>query len=774
MKVTFTHPENRTWRAFLVISIYIATWILLCYAPGTPTVISGVSLWYPPAGMSFALFLGCGWRLLPIPFIASLIAGLSLWSWDHWPYYLLSNATPPLIYASAAGILRQHAKNRWSFNSPQRITAFFAVTTVAALLSALFGTWTLIVADMIEPAHILKAITDGWISDLIGIITFTPVLFIFAVPMAIRFINGHPKILSRPPTQDEESYPDRPIIYLQIIVSLLMFTLVYWLPPQLSQLTLSINHNYPFAFLFLLLPLIWIANTGGIRGASTGIFLYELSIVLMVMLSDQGAQALEYQLVMIILASTGLLMGSLVQMRFASISLYRDLAKISNDLLWEFDTAGRLTGASGGIARGLIIEELIGTQWRNYIVTEEKRQDFEAIQTSVKQRQSFHNCVLFIRLPNQKKIWTMNSGLPSFEENGSFRGYRGTTSDISQFREAETLIHEYNKLLESQVAERTNDLTKSNEELIASEKRFRALSSAAPVGIFEADSQGECTFVNEYWCELTGLTFSKATHIRLIEIIHPDDREWVIQRWRDWIAIREKEPSQLVSNKLSLEYRVQRPDGRTLWVLANSVVLRDRTNQIKGYINAITDITETKRKEERTWRLANFDSLTKLPNRNLFFDRLQQTLQNARRKQGNIGLLLIDLDGFKQVNDTLGHNMGDKLLQQVAERLRHCLRASDTAARMGGDEFTVILQEPYNVNDAVTVAKKIVSAIQKPFSLDKERINVSASIGVVVRPAISCRIDDLVKMADDAMYMAKRGGKNCFHAFDDFSSQKEL
>lgn len=172
---------------------------------------------------------------------------------------------------------------------------------------------------------------------------------------------------------------------------------------------------------------------------------------------------------------------------------------------------------------------------------------------------------------------------------------------------------------------------------------------------------------------------------------------------------------------------------------------------------------ERKQMHERLQHMAQYDQLTHLPNRQLFLDRLKTALARARRDQTLLSLLFIDLDRFKHVNDTLGHAMGDLLLQRVAQRLLECVRASDTVARLGGDEFVVLLEGGHAREHATTAAEKILAAFGKDFDLEGERLQVLPSIGVAIYPEHGCEEHHLLCQADEAMYVSKRGGGNRVH-----------
>ncbi len=164
---------------------------------------------------------------------------------------------------------------------------------------------------------------------------------------------------------------------------------------------------------------------------------------------------------------------------------------------------------------------------------------------------------------------------------------------------------------------------------------------------------------------------------------------------------------------------------------------------------------ERKSAEARLARLAHYDALTNVPNRILFRDRLGRALERARRSQQTVALFFIDLDGFKQVNDTLGHEAGDELIRTVAERLSHCMRKSDSVARIGGDEFTVILEDVATTSDIVNVARKAIDVISRPVTLGTQQVFVGASIGIAVYPEAGDTVDALLQHADMAMYQAK-------------------
>ncbi len=203
-----------------------------------------------------------------------------------------------------------------------------------------------------------------------------------------------------------------------------------------------------------------------------------------------------------------------------------------------------------------------------------------------------------------------------------------------------------------------------------------------------------------------------------------------------------------------------RKDGTDIALSLSINTVNHVDGSIQRYIALLSDVTEKKRSQELIWRQANFDTLTRLPNRNMFRDRMEQEIKKSDRSGHPLGLLLIDLDQFKEVNDTLGHDVGDQLLQEAARRISTCVRATDTVARLGGDEFCVLLSQLADATHVEDVAQKIIRSLALPFLLANETIYVSASIGITLYPGDATDMETLIKNADQAMYAAKNKGRN--------------
>lgn len=209
----------------------------------------------------------------------------------------------------------------------------------------------------------------------------------------------------------------------------------------------------------------------------------------------------------------------------------------------------------------------------------------------------------------------------------------------------------------------------------------------------------------------------------------------------------------------------QRKNGEIYaeWLTINTIYHSD--GRVHRYVALFSDITERKKAEERVWAHANFDQLTQLPNRRMFYDRLAHDLKKAHRTGQKFALLFLDLDRFKEINDTLGHETGDALLVMAAQRISGCVRESDTVARLGGDEFTIIVTDLDEPNCVERVAEAILHSLSQPFVLGNDIGYVSASIGITLYPEDANNLEELLKNADQAMYVAKNAGRNRFSYF---------
>lgn len=312
--------------------------------------------------------------------------------------------------------------------------------------------------------------------------------------------------------------------------------------------------------------------------------------------------------------------------------------------------------------------------------------------------------------------------------------------------------------------------------LECSEKLYRYLVDSSPDLIYTLNVNGQFTFVNDRALHLLGYRPEQLIGQHYSTLVHDDDLErarYVFNERR--IGSRASSNIEIRLKHVTLPSKDKDFDNTLMAISFNSVGMysqdeRGNPKEFFGTYGVARDITERKRAEELISYQAYHDTLTDLPNRALFRDRLSLALIQARRSKNDLAVMFVDLDRFKLVNDTLGHVKGDELLQLVAFRLKERLREGDTLARMGGDEFTLLLPDLRDKKDAAMIAEQIVQSLNQPFYLDATEVHVSASVGIAVCPSDGESVDDLIRHADIAMYKVKASGKNG-HSFYDSSMQ---
>jgi diguanylate cyclase (GGDEF)-like protein/PAS domain S-box-containing protein len=330
-------------------------------------------------------------------------------------------------------------------------------------------------------------------------------------------------------------------------------------------------------------------------------------------------------------------------------------------------------------------------------------------------------------LDNGIRYWSETYKSPILDEDGKVLGTTGYARDITERKRMEEWLQ-----LAASIYEHSSE------------------------AIVVTDENNLVVEVNPAFTTITGYSPDevRGQNPRLLQS-GKHDREFYEQMWNT------------ISNDGHWEGEIwdKRKNGEVYPKWINISVLHNSDGSVYRYVAQFSDITEKKKKEEMIWKQANFDMLTGLPNRRLFRDRLEHELKKTNRTGLPLALLFIDLDRFKEINDTLGHDVGDQLLVQAAQRILSCVRETDTVARLGGDEFTIILAESADTKQVERIAQDIINELSAPFSLKAENCYISASIGITIYPNDAGTSDDLMKHADQAMYAAKEAGRSRFRYY---------
>ena len=416
----------------------------------------------------------------------------------------------------------------------------------------------------------------------------------------------------------------------------------------------------------------------------------------------------------------------------ASEARFRSLTELSSDWYWEQDEKFRFVEVSSGLRERTGNEAHLGkTRWELPCVgvSEERwarhRADLEA-------HRPFRDFEYPLAGPNGALIYISASGRQIFDEHGKFKGYRGAGRDITERKRAEA------------------DL------------RIAATAFEAQEGMFVTDADNVILRVNRAFTEITG--YSAAEAIGLTPHLLDAGRHDAAFYRAMWESIQS-------CGNWKGEIWNRRKNGEVYpeWLTVTAV--KDDDGKITHYVATLTDITRRKAAEEEIRNLAFFDPLTQLPNRRLLMDRLHQALASSERSRHCGALLFVDLDHFKTLNDSLGHDMGDLLLQQVAQRLAASVRASDTVARLGGDEFVIMLEDlSERAEEAMAqmraIGEKILATFRLPYVLAGHQHQSSGSIGIAPFCGHAQSANELLKNADIAMYQAKAAGRNGLRIFE--------
>jgi diguanylate cyclase (GGDEF)-like protein/PAS domain S-box-containing protein len=418
-----------------------------------------------------------------------------------------------------------------------------------------------------------------------------------------------------------------------------------------------------------------------------------------------------------------------------SEGLYHSLVESLPQSIFRKDLEGRFTFANQKFCQsaGKKLEDLVGKTDFDFYPAELARKYREDDLKVIKTGKIFET-IEEHQDPGQEKIFVHVVKTPIVDFRGYVTGVEGIFWDETEYQRA-------------------------LQKLADSDQRYALALEGANDGIWDWDLRTDAIYFSRRWKEMLGCADVElgSSPEEWFKRVHPEDLEGLKAALHAHRAGR--------SAHFENEHRVLHRQKAYRWVLARGMAVRDAKGNAVRMAGSLTDITDRKRVEEELARQAFYDPLTDLPNRALFLDRLNQALRRARRREGAFAVLFLDVDRFKDVNDSLGHAVGDQLLTAVARRLEASVRPGDTVARLGGDEFAVLLDDLRRREDAIDVSSRILRDLREPFPLAGQEVYATVSIGIAPgSPEDSA--EDLLRDADTAMYRAKERGRNTTEIFD--------
>jgi diguanylate cyclase (GGDEF)-like protein/PAS domain S-box-containing protein len=411
----------------------------------------------------------------------------------------------------------------------------------------------------------------------------------------------------------------------------------------------------------------------------------------------------------------------------ASEIFHRGLVDASNTCIWRCDPDGITTFVNDRGARdlyGFEPHQMVGHHVYECIAPEAMSPEVRAMFEPVLKGATVRNVELVHMTKSKRRIFVSINAVPLFDSEGKIEGVMGITTDITHVKRRERAFQDATRLQ-------------------------RLIFDAAGEGIVLV-RDGRIYRVNQAFADLIGVTIGELVTRPLGQYFaEPAMWEQVEKQLDEHRAVIKVEQSLTHSN------------GRALWV---AVTGRSIEMDDIGVLNiwVFADISDRKAQEQQSWYSANHDELTGLPNRRLLQDRFEQSLARVRRESGRLALLMLDLDGFKAINDEFGHHAGDEVLKQIAERLTRNVRQLDTVARLGGDEFVIVLHQFAGSTDLEQTARRVIEQVGEPMQINDSMVSVNTSVGIAIFPDSADGVVGLMHAADFAMYAAKGAGKNTF------------
>lgn len=681
-----------------------------------------ITLVWPPTGISLFVLIMFGYRWWPGVALGALLTALA----SHNPAVVIGTTMGSTVEALLGAWLLNGAKFDRKLNHPRDVWLLIAFAAgVAASAGAFLGVAGQLLGKAITLNAAPMAFANLWMGHALSNLVFAPFLFAFANTDGSTLVRVRQRL-------GEVS-----ILTLLVEVGCLIVFLG-WSPIKANI--------HPRAF--ILLPFaVWAAIRFQQRGAAVltvlvaGFAFWGLSNGLMSYLDgDLQTAYVDYWLYMATLATTGLFIASTYSGRLHSEralsdteAKYRELVESAQAIIWQGNLDSRFTYVSheAEALLGYTPDEWTASPdfWANHM-HEDDRNWALAYSTAQISHLKEHSLEYRMRTKDGREVWLQDNIRVIADKEGKPSQIMGIMLDITARRGAEARLR-----MAQQAFEHTAE------------------------GILITDARLQVLEVNQGFIQITGYERDEilGRDPEFLKAGRRDDEKFYSEIAR---IIRSK-------GQWAGEVWSRCKSGEIIPIWLSVSVVKDEDEEIINYIAVFNDITQRKESEQQLNYLSNHDALTGLPNRNLLHERIKNALNRAKRspKFPQIAILFIDIDRFKVINDTLGHGIGDLLLQEVAKRLVACLRNTDTIARQGGDEFVVLLEQFTDAQKLDVVARKVMDSLAKPLNLPNQEVHITVSIGISVSPDDGSDLHSLMKNADAAMYLAKEQGKNTFQFY---------
>lgn len=681
-----------------------------------------ITLVWPPTGISLFILVMFGYRWWPGIALGAFLTTIATYN----PAIIIGTTASGTLEALLGAWLLNLSKFDRKLNHPRDVWLLIALGAgLSAAAGALLGLAGQLAGKAISLNSAPMAFADLWMSHALSNLVFTPFLFAFAHTesgtwLRIRQRLGEVGVLT---------------LFVEVGCLVVFFG---WSPIQANI--------HPRAF--ILLPFaVWAAIRFQQRGAAVltvlvaGFAFWGLSNGLMTYLdSDLQTAYIDYWLYMATLATTGLFIAATYSGRLRSeLALrdtetkYRELVESAQAIIWQGTLDKRFTYVSheAETLLGYTAEEWTSSPdfWANHMHPDDRNWAL-AYSTAQIGHLKEHSLEYRMQAKDGREVWLQDNVRVIADNEGKPSQLMGIMLDITARRGAEVRLR-----MAQQAFEHTAE------------------------GILITDAGLKVLEVNQGFIQITGYERDEilGSDPGFLKAGRRDDEKYYSEIVR------------IISSKgqWAGEAWSRRKSGEIFPVWLSISVVKKENDEVINYIAVFNDITQRKESEQQLNYLSNHDALTGLPNRNLLHERIKNALNRAKRspKYPQVAILFIDIDRFKVINDTLGHSVGDLLLQEVAKRLVSCLRNTDTIARQGGDEFVVLLEQFDDAQKLDIVARKIMDTLAKPLSLPGQEVHITVSIGISVSPEDGSDLHSLLKNADAAMYRAKEQGKNTFQFY---------